>query len=318
MYLIDVKNATVSYPSDDGGTRVILDDLTLKVRRGELVTVVGPSGCGKSTLLRLILGSQFPNSGTVLVDGKQVERVTRDCGIVYQNYSLFPHLTVLDNVALGPLLEHTGPVQRMLCWPLHGLSRWQGPRKALETFKYFRILRQARQKAGELLAQCGLDPAHHGEKYPFELSGGMRQRVAIAQALIMEPKILLMDEPFGALDYHTRESMQDFIHEQWSRHKITVFFVTHDLEEACKIGTRLVCLSQYWRRADGKDGAGARFLIDKKVVGGAEKPSRFVHSDEFKTLVEDIRHRALNRENRQPLSSFELTHEDAFRLEASA
>src|ERR1700679_2592005 len=106
-YLIEAKDITVSYPDDRGEKQVILNDVGLRVRQGELVTVVGPSGCGKSTLLGMVLGSQFPTEGLVYVGGNQVKRVTRDCGIVYQNYCLLPHLTVLDNISIGPILDQT-------------------------------------------------------------------------------------------------------------------------------------------------------------------------------------------------------------------
>ena len=111
-YLIDATDVVVSYPMDDGGRKVVVNDVNFKVRSGELVTVVGPSGCGKSTLLRLVLGSQMPTQGSVLVDGSTVKRITRDCGIVYQDYSLFPHLTVLDNIAMGLIIEQTGLLER--------------------------------------------------------------------------------------------------------------------------------------------------------------------------------------------------------------
>jgi NitT/TauT family transport system ATP-binding protein len=309
--VIHAQSVTVSYRADEGQHVIVLNDVSLRVKNGELVTVVGPSGCGKSTMLRLILGSQFPTHGTVDVDGQRVQRVTRDCGIVYQNYSMFPHLTVTQNVMFGPILEKTGILERMAVLPLRPLNRLPAARPLLERLPYFRISRTALEEARELLSQCGLDPVRDGGKYPFELSGGMRQRVAIAQAIIMQPKILLMDEPFGALDQTTREEMQDFIHEQWTRHRLTVFFVTHDLEEACKVGTRLVCFSQYWTNDDGSGGSGAKIMIDRKIDGGEEVPSHFVHSEEFKSLVSDIRARALNRHCRQRCAEFDLSHPDA-------
>jgi NitT/TauT family transport system ATP-binding protein len=139
----------------------------------------------------------------------------------------------------------------------------------------------------------------------------MRQRVSIAQALIMKPKILLMDEPFGALDHARREEMQDFIHDQWLKYHLTVLFVTHDLDEAVKVGTRLVCLSQYWTEEDGKPGKGAKIVVDKKVLGGAEKPSTFAHRPEFQELVDSVGRAGLNPNNCQPPSRFDLSHEDA-------
>ena len=325
-YLIDAENVTVSYPLDSGGRKVVIDDVTMKVGKGELVTVVGPSGCGKTTLLRMVLGTQLPTSGIVLVDGKQVTRVNRDCGIVYQNYSLFPHLTVRDNIGLGIMLEETSLFQRAAAKPLAALSGLgrllvaglyarkgmvaPKPRETEPYLQYFRSQKKARDRANELLDDVGLDIAD-GDKYPYELSGGMRQRVAIAQALIMQPKILLMDEPFGALDKRTRSEMQDFIHDQWKRHDLTVFFVTHDLPEACKLGTRLICLSQYWCGNDGSPATGARIVVDRKVDGGGQLPSAFTESPEFDALVNEVGRAGLDRNHLQAVSQFDLSHPDA-------
>jgi NitT/TauT family transport system ATP-binding protein len=341
--LIDAKDITVSYPDDDGETQTVLNNITLKISEGDLVTVVGPSGCGKSTLLSLVLGSAFPTMGTVCVGGKQVQRITRDCGIVYQSYSLLPHLTVLDNISLGPLLEQTSlwdvfgampiigaehltkaliaPIQtyRAKMLARKGIVVQSPPKKTTSLpkplanlFKYFRVKSAARQRARELLTSIGLAPKD-GDKYPYELSGGMRQRVSIAQALIMEPKILLMDEPFGALDHGRREEMQDFIHDQWQEHKLTVMFVTHDLDEAIKLGTRLVCLSQYWTDENGERGKGSKIVVDRKVMGGDERPSTFVQKQEFRDLVDSIGHKVLDSRNLQSIGQFDLSHPDATR-----
>lgn len=349
-FLIDLKGVKVSYPLPGGGRRTVLDGIELKVRQGEFLTVVGPSGCGKSTLLRMVLGSQSPTEGVALVDGKVVDRVTRDCGIVYQNYSLFPHLSVLDNIALGVILESTSLAGRLAMKPLsaaessldfiakmmlvrsgryqkvdpeqiklttsaerQALPAAQMPvwTRALSALPYFRVKRAARDEAAELLREVGLDPLRDGDKYPFELSGGMRQRVAIAQALIMKPKILLMDEPFGALDRKTRYEMQDFMFEEWQKHKLTVFFVTHDLPEAVKLGTRLICLSQHWCNDDGSREEGARLTVDKKVLGGTLRPSEFKDAAEYNALCEGIGAAGLDDKKLLPRSRFDLTHGDA-------
>lgn len=326
-YLIDATDVVVSYPTDDGGRKIVVNDVNFRVRKGELVTVVGPSGCGKSTLLRLVLGSQMPTTGQVLVDGNVVKRITRDCGIVYQDYSLFPNLTVLDNIALGPIVEQTGLLERWSLKPVVGaqnlaaslIKRFGGDATANpkgtggDLFKFFRYMRvrgEAHDRAYQFLESIGLKPSD-GDKYPFELSGGMRQRVAIAQALIMRPKILLMDEPFGALDTKTREIMQDFLHQKWQEHGLTVFFVTHDLDEAVVLGTRLICLSQYWSQDDGSRGVGAKIVVDKKVLGGAEKPSTFHEGDEFRDTVFNIRKAGLDDRHLQAQALFDLSHEDA-------
>jgi NitT/TauT family transport system ATP-binding protein len=341
--MIDAKNVTVSYPDDDGDTQTILNDITLTISAGDLVTVVGPSGCGKSTLLSLVLGSAFPTKGDVKVADKTVERITRDCGIVYQSYSLLPHLSVLDNISLGPLLEDTSlwdvfgampvigaehfakslfsPIQKRrnaalarkgVVVPAPSRKVTSLPRPLANMFKYFKVKSEARERAAELLTSIGLT-AKDGDKYPYELSGGMRQRVSIAQALIMKPKILLMDEPFGALDHGRREEMQDFIHDQWKKHKLTVMFVTHDLDEAIKLGTRLICLSQYWVDSTGAPGTGSKIVVDRKVMGGDEKPSTFVTKQEFRDMVVDIGHKVLDSRNLQRLDQFDLSHPDACR-----
>ena len=342
-YFIDAQAVLVQYAEEEE-TYTILNDINLRVRRGELVTVVGPSGCGKSTLLRLLLGAQFPNTGTVLVDGNKVERVGRDCGIVYQSYSLFPHLSVLDNICFGLVLEQTNLWQAVSAAPFvmaedisHAILKrlrrhnhihnatlklnggsvqakvnhslvWQ----ALNLVPFIKIRREVRELAYEYLADIGLSRSD-ADKYPHELSGGMRQRVAIAQAVIMKPKILLMDEPFGALDHSRREEMQDFIHSQWSKHQLTVFFVTHDLDEAIKLGTRLICLSQYWLDENKDPGKGAKIVVDRKVLGGAVKPSTFGESEEFKQLSREIGQAGLSPQHMHAVADFDLSHPDAIK-----
>src|SRR5437763_7202950 len=177
---------------------------------GELVTIVGPSGCGKSTLLRIIagLGPHFPpTSGEVRTFGKGVEGPSSDRGLVDQKYSLLPHLTVLDNIAFGLRLRGVGRSERL-------------------------------KRAQEWVLKVGLDGSE--TKYPSELSGGMQQRVSIAATLILEPKILLMDEPFGALDLKIRMQMQELLVQLWKEQQSTVFIVTHSVEEAVYLGDRVL------------------------------------------------------------------------------
>jgi NitT/TauT family transport system ATP-binding protein len=334
-FQIDANKVVVSYPvpvaEEPTGRRIILNDIDLKVRPGEFATVVGPSGCGKSTLLRLVLGAQQPNSGTMLVNDKPVEHITGDCGIVYQSYWLYPHLTVLENVALGKFVRDTNLFQRLAVKPFtvanslasrFGLAAsacsWLDSMQEMPRWlpRVLRDLKSTRAEARELVGQCGLDPVGDADKYPYELSGGMRQRVAIAQALNARPAILLMDEPFGALDAIVRKDMQDLVHSLWQTHKLTVFFVTHELEEAVKLGTRLICLSQYWQNESGVRGKGARIVVDKRVLGGKQMPSTIEHTQEFTEMVADIEPR-LNKKNIQKLSCFELSHPDALKPVAS-
>jgi NitT/TauT family transport system ATP-binding protein len=214
----------------------VLHDINIRVLRGEIIALVGPSGCGKSTLLKAILGTHPPRTGEVLINGEPSLKPGRHCGIVYQAYSLFPFLTALENVALGPLLDSTDPVYRFVHpYNTRGLNH-----------KY-------KAKATKLLEELGLGSALHS--YPHEMSGGMRQRTAIAQALIMEPEILLLDEPFGALDETTREEcqrllltlyMQNEKRTREGKNPYTILIVTHELSEAILVSDRVIALSQYW------------------------------------------------------------------------
>ncbi len=273
-YLISLQDVEVSYATN-GGRHVILNNIGLNVSPGEFLSVVGSTGCGKSTLLRLILGAQLPTRGQVVVAGQPVRRVNRDCGIVFQKYSLFPHRTVLENVAFGPLLERTTICQQVMYTPT-----------------YRRIRRQSLEAARAYLNRIGLKP-DDGVKYPYQLSGGMQQRVAIAQALLMQPQVLLMDEPFGALDHNTRLEMQELILEQWQAYGMTMVFITHDLEEACYVGTRVVGLSQHWTDDDNTPGVGATVVTDVPTPGGHPKPMEIRATTEFTTLLEHVRQSVL-------------------------
>ena len=189
------------------GPVVALDNLDIDIRPGEFVALLGPSGCGKSTLLNLVAGILKPTSGSVTVDGRPVKGPNPDCGIVFQNHSLFPWMSVLENVAFGPkMLGHADPI---------GTAR---------TF----------------LSLVGLEK--QAPAWPSSFSGGMQQRVGIARALATYPPVLLMDEPFGALDAQTRSIMQEELLKIWSQFKTTVIFVTHDIEEAIFLADRVVVM----------------------------------------------------------------------------
>ncbi|WP_318210635.1 MULTISPECIES: ABC transporter ATP-binding protein [unclassified Streptomyces] len=212
--MIRFEHVTKRYP--DGTTAV--DDLSFEVAEGELVTLVGPSGCGKTTTMMMVNRLVEPTSGRVLVDGEDVADVDpvalrRKIGYVIQQVGLFPHRTVLDNTATVPAL---------LGW-----------KKAA-----------ARARAAELLDLVGLDPAVYGSRYPAQLSGGQRQRVGVARALAADPPVLLMDEPFGAVDPVVRERLQnEFLALQATVRK-TVLLVTHDIEEAVRMGDRMAVYGQ--------------------------------------------------------------------------
>lgn len=220
--LIQLRQVDVEYPGEQRSTRRIMSGLDLDIERGEFVSIVGKTGCGKSTLLRLILGEQKPTRGRVLVGGRERSKPDRMCGYVPQRYSLFSHKTVLDNVTFGPDVAEFG------AFPLLHPRR---PRR----------IREFREEALQVLKHMGLDESD-ARKYPHQLSGGMQQRVAIAQALIMRPPILLMDEAFSALDPGTRTGMQHLIKDVWRQTGSTIVFVTHNTREAVCLGTRVIAL----------------------------------------------------------------------------
>lgn len=293
---VEVSNLTMRYPDGKGGVKTVLNNVSLKVSPGEFVTVVGPSGCGKSTLLRMILGSESPTQGTVRVNGVPVKRVTRDRGIVFQKYSLFPHLTVLENIIFGLELENMNLLQHYVRWIFY--------RKRYKEF---------RAKAEELLTRIEFRP-EDGRKHPNKLSGGMQQRVAIAQAMAMQPEVLMMDEPFGALDVETREKMQLFLLEFWRKHKMTIFFVTHDLEEALFLGTRVVVLSQHWEDDKGH-GEGAKIVIDKALPVAKPDSTELKYSEEFNRLHQQIRDSGLSAKSKKHVKDFDLSHPDAWKMD---
>jgi len=209
--ILEVRKLGKRYRSAQGEVDA-LRDLDFSVRRREFVCVIGPSGCGKSTLARILAGLDRHTSGEALLDGKAIEGPGPDRGMVFQGYSLFPWLTVKKNVMFGPQMK--------------GLSKDEAERDA-------RIW----------LDLVGL--GKFADAYPHQLSGGMRQRVAIARALVNQPRILLMDEPFGALDAQTRAKMQSHLIDIWKNIDITVLFITHDLDEAIYLADRILVLKAH-------------------------------------------------------------------------
>jgi NitT/TauT family transport system ATP-binding protein len=202
----------------------VLHGVDLRIEEGEFVCVLGQTGCGKSTLLRLVLGSEQPLSGRVLIDGCEHHRPDRTRGYVPQRYSLFPDKSVLDNITFGPEVSE--------------FRLWGRLKPA-----YYRRRLELRREAFEYLRRIGLRESDAG-KYPDQLSGGMQQRVAIAQALMTRPRILLMDEAFSALDPGTRRGMQQLIRDLWRATGTTILFVTHNTQEALRLGTRVIVLAK--------------------------------------------------------------------------
>jgi NitT/TauT family transport system ATP-binding protein len=269
------------------GDKLVLDNIDLSVDKGELCTLVGPSGCGKSTLLRILVGEERQSEGGVLLDGEAIGTPDERRGIVFQRYSLFPHLSVLDNVTLGLRLGGRA-----------GSDKLSAKQIEEEAYSY---LQRVRLEA-------------HGHKYPHELSGGMQQRVAIAQSLIMKPKLLLMDEPFGALDPDTREDLQLFLIELWEEQRMTVFFITHDLEEAAFLGTRLLVLSQYYRddRGDGPEVNRGSKIVADHALPRYMASTQVKHSAAFGELIQQVREEGFNPEYLQHAREFNLTHPNAY------
>jgi NitT/TauT family transport system ATP-binding protein len=222
--MIEIDNVHVSYPVHNGPPKKVLSGIDLTIQPGEFIVVVGQTGCGKSTLLRLILGQEKPTQGRVLIEGKEIGHPDRHRGYVPQKYSLFPDKTVLENIVFGLELEEFGLFNR---WT----PRYRRRRKAFEA------------QAHEYLTAMGLHESD-AKKFPDQLSGGMQQRVAIAQALIMKPSILLMDEAFSALDPATRREMQRLIRGVWKKFNTTILFVTHNTAEAVFLGTRVIGLAK--------------------------------------------------------------------------
>jgi NitT/TauT family transport system ATP-binding protein len=207
---IELQGVTKRFPTPDGALFTAIADVDLAVERGQFCAIVGPSGCGKSTTLTLVSGLERASEGSVAVHGREVSGIGGDVGFVFQSDALLPWKTVLDNVAAGPLFRGQGR-------------------------------REAHERAHDWLRRVGL--AGFARHHPHQLSGGMRKRVALAQSLINEPAILLMDEPFSALDVQTRVLMSGELLALWEQSRPAVIFVTHDLEEAIALADRVVVMT---------------------------------------------------------------------------
>jgi NitT/TauT family transport system ATP-binding protein len=224
------------------GDAVVLENVNLDFGDHEFVTIVGASGCGKSTFLRILLGMEAPSRGRILVDGRAIPpEPGPDRGIVFQRYSLFPHLTVLGNLILGLELRRSRVLGKLF-----------GARR-----------REAAARAERILEAVGLAGA--GDKYPAQLSGGMQQRLSIAQSVICEPRILLLDEPFGALDPGITADMHKLILDLWTANAMTIFMVTHDLKEGFELGTRLLVFDKLRHDSQAPEAYGAQVTYDIRL-----------------------------------------------------
>jgi len=237
--LIRIQDVFVEYGQSGKPPKRILNGVSLDIQSGEFISIVGQTGCGKSTLLRLVLAEEMPTRGQVLVEGNPRRQPDRRCGYVPQKYSLFPDRTVLENITFGLEVTEVGV--------FGGLSPTRRKRR-----------KEFQSEAIGYLRRMGLRESD-ASKYPHQLSGGMQQRVAIAQALIMQPRILLMDEAFSALDPGTRAGMQRLIMDLWRETGTTVLFVTHNPREAVILATRVIALGR------GGDDDGANIVLDISV-----------------------------------------------------
>ena len=207
---VKVSNVSRKFEKDNDTSTLALDNVSMEVDNGDFICFIGPSGCGKTTLLRLISGLDKPDEGEVYLDGKKIEAPGPDRGMVFQEYSLFPWKTVVENIIFGPQMS--------------GIKK-----------------KDAIEDAEKYLGLVGLQQFR--DSYPYELSGGMKQRVAIARALANEPSVLLMDEPFGALDAQTRNILQQELLDIWEKNNITILFVTHSVDEAVFLADKIVLMS---------------------------------------------------------------------------
>lgn len=207
--ILEIKNVSLSYSSKTGAIDA-LENVSLNIYPGEFICVLGPSGCGKSTLLKLIAGFETTTNGSLLLEGEEIKNIDWRRGVVFQKDNLFEWLTVRDNISFGPKMR--------------GIDK--------DTIS---------RDCDAMIEQMGL--SGFGDKFVYELSGGMRQRVSIGRTLINNPEIILMDEPFSALDALTREQLQDFLRNLWMEKRNTIFFITHDIDEAMTLGTRVVLMS---------------------------------------------------------------------------
>lgn len=208
--MIGCSSVNFRWPTAELDTTPVLENISFSIKRGEFVSIIGASGCGKSTLLNILAGVRQADSGHVTLKNKIISQPNKDIGLVFQNYGLFSWLNIQENIEFG--------------MKINGWSK-----------------KERSDKAKNLLEQIHL--IEDAKKYPHQLSGGMRQRVAIMRALANEPEVILMDEPFGALDYLTRKSMNDLLISIWEKTKKTIIFVTHDINESILLSDRVILMS---------------------------------------------------------------------------
>ncbi len=249
---VDIHNVTHVYAGAEDGLPAV-EGMTLRVREGEFAALVGPSGCGKSTVMKLATGLQFPAAGTVIIDGKEVTAPIKQAGMAFQNPVMLPWRTTLKNLLL--------PLE--IVQPHRGRLR--------------RHYKEYVARAEALLSTVGL--AGQGGKYPWQLSGGMQQRASLCRALIHEPKLLMLDEPFGALDAFTREELWCVLRDLHARQKFTVLLVTHDLREAVFLADRVFCMSA----RPGK------IIAEREIDLPRPRELELCYSHQFTDIVNELR-----------------------------
>ena len=249
---VDIHDVTHVYARAEDGVPAVRN-LSLRIQEGEFAAIVGPSGCGKSTLMKLAPGLQFPREGTVIVDGREVGAPVKLAGMAFQNPTMLPWRTTLDNILLP--LEIVEP-----------------HRSRLRRHKAEYVA-----KAEALLGQVGLKG--QGQRFPWQLSGGMQQRASLCRALIHEPKLLMLDEPFGALDSFTREELWCVIRDLHAAQKVTIILVTHDLREAAFLADRIFCMS-------ARPG---RIVAEREVDFPRPRDLEITYTPEFAALVHELR-----------------------------
>jgi NitT/TauT family transport system ATP-binding protein len=267
--ILNVESLSKSFYSKEGGAEV-LKKVSFQGHKRELISIIGPSGCGKSTLVRMVAGLEDPTDGLIQVDGREVTGPGIERGMVFQGYTLFPWLTVEGNVMYGLLRKGHGKLE-------------------------------SRSRALEWIELVGLKD--FSKAYPTQLSGGMKQRVAIARALATHPKMLLMDEPFGALDAQTRAKMQSYLLQIWKNVDISILFITHDLDEAVYLSDRILVLK-------ANPGEVAEFI--ENPVPRPRTPEQFI-SPEFlavKKRLEELIHPPSEKEDKLPMLKMTLAGDE--------
>jgi NitT/TauT family transport system ATP-binding protein len=266
MAFIEIDNVTHTYGGQAGASATLaVEGLTIRVNEGEFAAVVGPSGCGKSTLMKLATGLQFPQKGSVVVDGREVDRPVKIAGMAFQNPVMLPWRTVLENIMLP-------------------LEIVQPHRSRLREKKAEYV-----EKAEQLLATVGLKGM--GQKFPWQLSGGMQQRASLCRSLIHDPKLLMLDEPFGALDAFTREELWCVIRDLHALKKFTVVLVTHDLREAVFLGDRIFCMS-------ARPG---RIIAEREVLFPRPRDLEITYTPAFADVVHELRSQIKNARDPQTI-----------------